>query len=129
MKTNIPKILFVLLSIASSLSMAAQAANVPIEKLYQSFEAAEGSTLQMPEFGKRVSVVATVLSTTESLDGAGLIVKLGVRGEDSELARASFEAKSPKLRKLKEGSAFKAECAVGSSSGTDWIPLQQCVIR
>jgi hypothetical protein len=108
-----------------------QAADVPVAKLYKSYEKNGQSTSDMPEFGKSVTVTGVVLGHRSSLSDDGVIVSLGGSRNGEELARATFasDASVAKAQSLKVGGAFKAQCKLGFSMGSDYLPLESCEIK
>ncbi|MCW7540145.1 hypothetical protein OOT46_20125 [Aquabacterium sp. A7-Y] len=118
------------LILLSCMAASAFSADMPIAKLYKSYEKSGRSSDQMPEYNKVVEVSGIVMGKTVSLSGETL-VSVGTRGSEAELARASFSeaTKAEKLAALKEGAAFKASCSVGFTMNSDFLPLQGCVLK
>ena len=126
MNLRSPLILATVLASASP----AFAADTPIAKLHRSYQKADNSSLQMPEYGKRLVVVAQVLDQSQGMGGR-MFVKLASPGSEDELARAVLDPEAPaaKVSALKQGAAFKAECKVGYTSGSRWLSLEDCMPR
>ena len=119
-----------ILATAVAFVSPAFAADTPIAKLHRSYEKADNSSLHMPEYGKRLVVVAQVLDQSQGMTGR-TIVKLASPGSEDELARALFDPEVPaaKVSALKQGAAFKAECKVGYTAGSRWLSLEDCLPR
>jgi hypothetical protein len=132
------RLVLTILFLAASISFAAETASKEINlgKLHQSYVKAGYSTMDLPEFNKRVAFSGVVVGGPtkgfkrgpDSANG-GVLLKVGVAGSENELARmvARDAATAEKMAALTAGTAFKATCTVAFASGTGYIPLQDCV--
>lgn len=131
---------FPLLLLAANISFAADTApkEINLEKLHRSYVKAGYSTIDLPEFNKRISFSGVVIGGPskgfkrgpESANGSALL-KAGVAGSENELVRmvARDATSEAQMGALTAGTAFKATCTVAFASGTGYIPLQDCVFR
>ena len=128
------------LLLAASVSVAAEAVpkEISLGKLHQKYVKAGYSSMDLPEFEKRVAFSGVAISEPTkgfrrgpASAGGGALLKAGVAGSENELARlvARDAAHEAKMEALKAGSEFKAVCTVAFASGTGYIPLQDCVFR
>ena len=129
-----------LMLLAANTSFAADTApkEINLGKLHQSYVKAGYSTMDLPEFNKRISFSGVVLGGPsrgfkrgpDSANGSALL-KAGVAGSESELVRmvARDATSEAQMGALTAGTAFKATCTVAFASGTGYIPLQDCVFR
>jgi hypothetical protein len=104
--------------------------SIDLNKLYGKFEKSGYSTLELMDTTKQVLISGAVLDISQSFSGSS-ILKVGVHANSQELARltAGDDAQENKLKSLKIGSNFKAICDLGFSSGTQYIPFQDCVFK
>jgi len=104
--------------------------SIDLNKLYGQFEKSGYSTLELMDTTKKVLVSGTVLDISQSFSGS-FILKAGTHADSQELARLTTgnDAQENKLKLLKIGSNFKAVCDLGFSSGTQYIPFQDCVFK
>ena len=104
--------------------------SIDLNKLYRKFEKSGYSTLELMDTTKQVLISGTVLDVSQSFSGSS-ILKIGAHANSQELARltAGDDAQENKLKLLKIGSNFKAICDLGFSSGTQYIPFQDCVFK
>ena len=104
--------------------------SIDLNKLYGQFEKSGYSTLELLNTTKQVLVSGTVLDISQSFSG-GSILKAGTHADSQELARLTTgdDAQENKMKLLKIGSNFKAICNIGFSSGTQYIPFQDCVFK
>ena len=129
-----------LLLLAVNTSFAAETApkQINLGKLHQGYVKAGYSTMDLPEFNKRVAFSGVVIGSPtkgfkrgpDSANGSTLL-KVGVAGSENELARmvARDAANAEKMAALTAGAAFKATCTVAFASGAGYIPLQDCVLK
>jgi hypothetical protein len=106
------------------------AKSIDLNKLYGKFEKSGYSTLELMDTTKQVLISGAVLDISQSFSGSS-ILKVGVHANSQELARltAGDDAQENKLKSLKIGSNFKAICDLGFSSGTQYMPFQDCVFK
>lgn len=104
--------------------------SIDLNKLYGQFEKSGYSTLELMDTTKQVLVSGTVLDISQSFSGSS-ILKAGTHADSQELARLTTgdDAQENKMKLLKIGSNFKAICNIGFSSGTQYIPFQDCVFK
>jgi hypothetical protein len=104
--------------------------SIDLNKLYGKFEKSGYSTLELMDTTKQVLISGAVLDISQSFSGSS-ILKVGVHANSQELARltAGDDAQENKLKSLKIGSNFKAICDLGFSSGTQYMPFQDCVFK
>jgi len=104
--------------------------SIDLDKLYGQFEKSGYSTLELMDTTKQVLVLGTVLDISQSFSGNS-ILKVGSHANSQELARLTTgdDVQENKLKLLKIGSNFKAICDLGFSSGTQYIPFQDCVFK
>jgi hypothetical protein len=104
--------------------------SIDLNKLYGKFEKSGYSTLELMDTTKQVLISGTVLDVSQSFSGSS-ILKIGAHANSQELARltAGDDAQENKLKLLKIGSNVKAICDLGFSSGTQYIPFQDCVFK
>jgi len=104
--------------------------SIDLNKLYGQFEKSGYSTLELLNTTKQVLVSGTVLDISQSFSGSS-ILKAGTHADSQELARLTTgdDAQENKMKLLKIGSNFKAICNIGFSSGTQYIPFQDCVFK
>lgn len=104
--------------------------SIDLNKLYGQFEKSGYSTLELLNTTKQVLVSGTVLDISQSFSGNS-ILKAGTHADSQELARLTTgdDAQENKMKLLKIGSNFKAICNIGFSSGTQYIPFQDCVFK
>ena len=104
--------------------------SIDLNKLYGQFEKSGYSTLELMDTTKQVLVSGTVLDISQSFSGSS-ILKAGTRADSQELARLTTgdDAQENKMKLLKIGSNFNAICNIGFSSGTQYIPFQDCVFK
>ncbi|WP_157608953.1 hypothetical protein [Variovorax sp. Root411] len=132
------RLILTILLLATNASFAGEAASreINLGKLHQRYVKAGYSTMDLPEFNKRVAFSGVVIggptnSFKRGPDSAngGILLKVGVAGSENELARmvARDAATAEKMAALPSGTAFKATCTVAFASGTGYIPLQDCV--
>ncbi|MFS2100431.1 hypothetical protein ACCC97_15820 [Variovorax sp. Varisp85] len=133
-------LIFPLLLLAASISFAAEITSkeINLRKLHQRYVKAGYSTLDLPEFNKRIAFSGVVIGGSsrgfnrgpDSANGSALL-KAGVAGSENELVRmvARDAANEAHMGTLTVGSAFRATCTVAFASGTGYIPLQDCVFR
>ncbi|WPH23684.1 hypothetical protein [Variovorax paradoxus] len=134
------RITLTLLLLAASTSFAAgnTSKEISLGKLHQRYVKAGYSTIDLPEFDKRISFSGVVIGGPtkgfkrgpDSANG-GALLKVGVPGSENELARmvARDVANAEKMATLMSGAAFKATCTVAFAQGVDYIPLQDCVFH
>lgn len=134
------KLALPLLFIAANIGFAAEIASeeVNLGKLHQGYVKAGYSTMDLPEFNKRVAFSGVVIGGPtkgfkrgpDSANG-GTLLKVGVAGSENELARmiARDAANAEKMAALTAGAAFKATCTVAFASGAGYVPLQDCVLN
>ena len=132
------RLILTILLLAANTSFAGEAASreINLGKLHQKYVKAGYSTMDLPEFNKRVAFSGVVIGSptnsfkrgSDSANG-GVLLKVGVAGSENELARmvARDAATAEKMAALTSGTAFKATCTVAFASGTGYIPLQDCV--
>ncbi|WP_157610234.1 hypothetical protein [Variovorax sp. Root434] len=132
------RLILTILLLATNTSFAGEAASreINLGKLHQRYVKAGYSTMDLPEFNKRVAFSGVVIGSptnsfkrgSDSANG-GVLLKVGVAGSENELARmvARDAATAEKMAALTSGTAFKATCTVAFASGTGYIPLQDCV--
>lgn len=132
------RLILTILLLATNTSFAGEAASreINLGKLHQRYVKAGYSTMDLPEFNKRVAFSGVVIGSptnsfkrgSDSANG-GVLPKVGVAGSENELARmvARDAATAEKMAALTSGTAFKATCTVAFASGTGYIPLQDCV--
>lgn len=116
---------------AASMAMAESAPKaVDLSKLYESFEEAGYSSLELMETTQRVLISGVALDVSESFSGNS-ILKVGVHANSQELARltAADDAQENKLKALQAGAKFKAVCDLTFSSGTQYMSFQGCVFK
>lgn len=128
-----------LLLLISSASFAVESAprQVDLGKLYQSYVKAGRSTMDLPEFEKRISFSGVAMEVTQGFKrgagsaNGGTLLKAGVASSDDVLARlvARDATNEAKMEVLKSRAAFKATCTVAFASGANFIPLQDCVLH
>jgi len=104
--------------------------SIDLNKLYGQFEKSGYSTLELLNTTKQVLVSGTVLDISQSFSGSS-ILKAGTHADSQELARLTTgdDAQENKMKLLKIGSNFKAICNIRFSSGTQYIPFQDCVFK
>jgi hypothetical protein len=129
-------ILTLLLAASASFAAETESKEINLGKLHQSYVKAGYSTMDLPEFNKRVAFSGVVVGGPskgfkrgpDSANG-GALLKVGVAGSENELARmvARDAATAEKMGALTAGTAFKATCTVAFASGAGYIPLQDCV--
>ena len=104
--------------------------SIDLNKLYGQFEKSGYSTLELLNTTKQVLVSGTVLDISQSFSGSS-ILKAGTHADSQELARLTTgdDAQENKMKLLKIGSNFKAICNIGFSSGTQYIPFQDCFFK
>lgn len=104
--------------------------SIDLNKLYGQFEKSGHSTLELLNTTQQVLVSGTVLDISQSFSGSS-ILKAGTHADSQELARLTTgdDAQENKMKLLKIGSKFKAICNIGFSSGTQYIPFQDCVFK
>lgn len=101
-----------------------------LSKLYERFEEAGYSTLELMENTKRVLISGVVLDVGQSLNG-NPIFKVGAHPNSQELARltAADDTQENKLNALQAGVKFKAVCDLAFSSGAQYMSFQGCVFK
>jgi len=104
--------------------------SIDLNKLYSQFEKSDYSTLELMDTTKQVLVSGAVLDISQSISGSS-ILKIGTHANSQELARLTTgdDVQENKLKLLKIGSNFKAICDLEFSSGTQYIPFQDCVFK
>jgi hypothetical protein len=129
-----------MLLLAVNISSGAETASKEINlgKLHQNYVKTGYSTMDLPEFNKRISFSGVVIGGPakgfkrgpDSANG-GALLKVSVPGSENELARmvARDAANAEKMATLTSGAAFKATCTVAFAQGVDYIPLQDCVFH
>ena len=139
-KNLMQRFTMILLLLVSNISFAAESEpkKVNLGKLHQGYVKRGYSTMDLPEFNKRVAFSGVVIGGPtkgfkrgpDSANG-GTLLKVGVAGSENELARmvARDAVNAEKMAALTAGAAFKATCTVAFASGAGYIPLQDCVLN
>jgi hypothetical protein len=119
-----------LAAIACAVAAKDKTGAIKIERLYEDFENADYSTLDMEQYQQTVTVQGVVLDIDTSLFSSSeeILVSLGAEAGGNELARLVF-APDAKLKKVKIGQTIVASGDVAFSSGTDYIPLESCELK
>jgi hypothetical protein len=124
-------IMSAIVMLAASSAMAKPASKpIDLSKLYDLFEKAGYSSLELMETTKRVQISGVALDVGQSFDG-NLILKVGTNADSREFARltAADEAQENKLKALRVGAKFKAICNLAFSSGSKYMSFQDCVFK
>jgi len=119
--------------LGASMAMAeAEAAPKAIElsKLYERFERAGYSSLELLDSTKHVTISGIALDVSQSFSGNS-ILKVGAHASSQELARltAANDIQENKLKALQAGAKFKAVCDLAFSSGAQYMSFQGCVFK
>ena len=123
--------------VAASIMLAASMATaepapkpVDLSKLYERFEKAGYSSIELMETTKQVIISGVALNVSQSFDGNS-ILKVGTHANSQELARltAADDAQENKLKTLQAGTKFKAVCDLAFSSGTQYMSFEGCVFK
>ncbi|MEJ1127623.1 hypothetical protein V9L20_08590 [Variovorax sp. CCNWLW225] len=134
------RFMIALLLVAANISFATESEpkKINLSKLHQGYVRGGYSTMDLPEFNKRVAFSGVVIGGPtkgfkrgpDSANG-GTLLKVGVAGSENELARmvARDAANAEKMAALTAGAAFKATCTVAFASGAGYVPLQDCVLN
>jgi hypothetical protein len=103
---------------------------VDLGKLYDRFEKAGYSSLELMGTTKRVLISGVALDVSESFSGNS-ILKVGVRTKSQELARltAADDTQENKLKTLQAGAKFKAVCDLAFSSQAQYMSFEGCVFK
>jgi hypothetical protein len=115
----------------ASMAMAEPAPKaVDLGKLYDRFEKAGYSSLELMGTTKRVLISGVALDVSESFSGNS-ILKVGVRTKSQELARltAADDTQDNKLKALQAGAKFKAVCDLAFSSQAQYMSFEGCVFK
>lgn len=120
----------VLLAGAASVGSAQQESKITLSRLHQSYEKHGRSSVNMPEYGRRVQFAAVVVASSPSFGGTPMVRAADVRG-DRELARLTpaDETQSRRMGELGSGAKINASCEVGFASGSAFLTMRACVIR
>lgn len=104
--------------------------SVDLRNLYERFEKAGYSSLDLMDKTKRVTITGVTLDIGQSFVGDS-ILKVGTLANSKELARLApaDNAQDNKLRALEIGGKFSAVCDLGFSSGTQYMSFQGCVFK
>lgn len=117
--------------LAASMAMAEPALKaVDLSKLYERFEKAGYSSLELMETTKRVLISGIVLDVSQSFSGNS-ILKVGMHANSQELARliAADDTQENKLNALRAGAKFKAVCDLAFSSGAQYMSFEGCIFK
>ncbi|GAA5013910.1 hypothetical protein GCM10025794_02340 [Massilia kyonggiensis] len=117
--------------LAASMAMAEPAPKaVDLNKLFERFEKARYSSLELMETTKRVLISGVVFNVSQSFSGDS-ILKVGVHANSQELARltAADDVQENKLKALQAGAKFKAVCDLAFSSGAQYMSFQECIFK
>jgi hypothetical protein len=117
--------------LASSMTMSEPAPkSVNLSKLYEIFEKAGYSSLELMEATKRVFISGVALDVSESFSDNS-ILKVGARANSKELARltAADDVQENKLKSLQPGAKFNAICDLAFSSGAQYMSFEDCVFK
>lgn len=103
---------------------------VDLSNLYERYEKAGHSSLELIETTKQVLISGIVLDVGQSFSG-NLILKVGAHANSQELARlaAANDVQENKLRALQAGARFRAICDLAFSSGTLYMSFQECSFK
>ncbi|WP_126284775.1 hypothetical protein [Burkholderia stagnalis] len=103
---------------------------VGLRDLYQRYVDAGYSALNFSELNGQVFVSGVALKFTESISG-GVMLIAGDKSSSDELARisAADDDGDRRLKSLKIGKPFKAICDLGFTSGSEWMSLQNCIVK
>lgn len=117
--------------LAASMAMAEPAPkSIDLKNLYERFEKAGYSSLELMETTKQVLISGTALDVSQSFSGDS-ILKIGAHANSQEVARltAADDAQEDKLKALQAGAKFKAVCDLAFSSGAKYMSFQGCVFK
>lgn len=122
---------------ACSVSMAFGEGEVPkkisLHSLYSSYAAHNYSVISMPEFGddKELMVSGIVIDHSAAAFGGAMMIVGDSAMPGKELARmAAYDGNEErKMSALPKGEKFVAICALGFTSGSEWMSLSDCVIK
>jgi len=100
---------------------------VKLDNLYRAFVKDGNTTLNLPEYGQTIKLQAVALEVRESMSGDSFL-SAGSKAKGKELARLVFDDEDA-LANIQPGQQIVAECELGFSSGTDYIPFESCQIK
>ncbi|WP_194790556.1 hypothetical protein [Pseudomonas sp. UFMG81] len=116
----------IMAALACGLLLAPGANAQDISTLYQVYEQKGYSTLSMEELNQPVQITAVALGVKSNLQGAPMLVA----GDDDgyELARlnGADEAQDARMKAMRLGQKFDAECVLQFTSGSDFMAFKQC---
>ncbi|WP_018606546.1 hypothetical protein [Uliginosibacterium gangwonense] len=98
-----------------------------IDNLYRAFVKDGNSTLNLPEYGQSIKLQAVALEVRDSMSGDAFL-SVGAKANGKELARLVFDDEDA-LANIQPGQQILAECEMGFSSGTNYIPFESCQIK
>ncbi|WP_246797880.1 hypothetical protein [Burkholderia perseverans] len=128
----------VLAASVALLSPVAHAAGPAVKKvklveLYSRYAHDNQSVTGLPEYGddKRILFTAVVVEQSQGFTGNTLLVAGDPSRPDEPLARLTGydDKETRKMAALPVGAKFSAICAIALTSGTDFLALQDCVVK
>ncbi|MDR2307619.1 MAG: hypothetical protein LBE53_10545 [Paucimonas sp.] len=98
-----------------------------LSALYQVYEQKGYSTLGMEELNRSVRFSAVALEVSTNLKGAAMLAAGDDDGYELARLRGADAGQDARLKKLRTGEKFDAECVLQFTSGSDYLSFSQCI--
>ncbi|TLG87789.1 hypothetical protein FEM54_29165 [Pseudomonas edaphica] len=114
----------------SPLAYAEDVERIDFDQLYEAFLNNDNSSLELPQYQKRLLISGVVLRNSVNFSGNPLLTVTSL-SSDSEMARmTSYDAgQAEKMKNLQAGDEFKAICILGPTVGGSSLSLRDCVLK
>lgn len=116
--------------IGSSFVCAEEVELVDFDQLYESFLNNDNSSLELPQYKKRILISGVVLDNSLNFSGDPLLTVTSMSSCNEMARMTTYDAEqTEKMKKFKEDDEFKAICELGPTMGGHTMSLQDCIFK
>lgn len=116
--------------ICSSFIYAEEVERIDFDELYKNFLSNDSSSLELPQYGKRILISGVVLRNSLNFSGDPLLTVTSLSSDSEMACMTAYDAdQAKKMKKFKEGEEFKAICELGPTMGGYSMSLQDCLFK